>query len=152
MPYSSAEGRQEILDALGGAADRLAVALGLLEGAYELADEHTAELLEENLFRPTQLAYGRLRRTHAEFAARSGLAGREFPPAPEGAPARGLKGLVEEAAGEVATADRQLAELQDSMLPVEVGDQQLRAGLEEGRTLIGRVGPGSRELLRNFGR
>lgn len=152
MPYTSAEGRQEILDVLAGAADRLAVALGLLGGAYELADEHSAELLEDGVFRPVQLAYGRLRRTHAEFAARSELAGREFDAAAQGAPSRGLKGLLESAAGEVAAADQELAGLQDSMLPVEVGDVQLRASIEEVRGLLGGVGARTRELLRTFGR
>ncbi len=152
MSYTSAQGRQQILDAMASAADHLAVALGLLGGAYDLADEHIAEMLEDGVFRPVQLAYGRLRRSHAEFAARSGLPGREFSPAPEGAPARGLKGLLDDAAEQVRQADGELAELQDSMLPVEVGDQQLRAALEEARSLMGQVGPKARELLRTFGR
>ena len=52
----------------------------------------------------------------------------------------------------VARADAMLADLQDSMLPVEVGDPQLRAGIEEVRVLLGRVRTGSRELLRTLGR
>ena len=51
-----------------------------------------------------------------------------------------------------SSADRILAELQDSMLPVEVGDPLLRAGLEEVRSLLGAVAASARELVRVFGR
>jgi hypothetical protein len=152
MSFSSADGRTQVLEVMGAAADRLAVALGLLSGAYELLDERTAEQLEDDIFRPVQLAYGRLRRTHAEFAARSKLAGRDFPQAPEGAPARGLQGLVEGAVGEVLAADGELATLQDSMLPVEVGDAELRAGLQDVRSRLAAVPGASRQMMRTFGR
>ncbi len=137
---------------IAGAADRLAVAIGLLSGAYDLLDEGSAEQLEDRLFRPVQLAYGGLRRTHAEFAARYGLPGREFVPAPEGAPARGLQGLVDAAVGEAVAADGELGTLQDSMLPVEVGDAELRAGLQQARAGLGPVPGAARELLRMRGR
>ena len=55
-------------------------------------------------------------------------------------------------AEDVGEADLALSTLQDSMLPVEVGDPQLRAGLEGVRSLIGGVGPSARELLRTLGR
>ena len=77
-----------------------------------------------------QAAYGRAKRTHTEFAERHGLEPRTFDPAPLSAPARGVKGLLESAVGAVEGADATLATLQDSMLPVEVGDAELRAGLE----------------------
>jgi hypothetical protein len=38
------------------------------------------------------------------------------------------------------------------MLPVEVGDAELRAGLEQVRALIGDVGARAHELMRTFGR
>lgn len=152
MPYSTAEARQQVLDVMAAAADRLAVSLGLLSGAYELLDERSAERLEELMFGPVQHAYGRLRRAHAAFAQRSNLPARDFQPAAEGAPARGVQGLIGAAAETALIAEHELAELQDSMLPVEVGDPELRAGLEEVRSLLARVGSGSRELLRTFGR
>ncbi len=152
MSYSSNDGRRQLLNVVASAVDRLAAALGLLSGAYELLDERTAEQLEERLFRPVQHAYGALRRTHAEFAARHGLPVREFVPAPQGAPARGLPGLTEAAAEAVAEADAQLAELQDSMLPVEVGDLELRNALAAVRTEIAPVGGATRQLLRTLGR
>jgi len=152
MSFSTAAGRVQLLNVVADAADRLAVALGLLSGAYELLDERTAEQLEEKIFRPVQLAYGRLRRTYSEFASRSQLPGREFAPGPEGAPARGLQGLLEAAVGEVRAADNELGTLQDSMLPVEVGDEELRAGLQEVRARLGGVSGAARNLTRTFGR
>jgi hypothetical protein len=152
MAFSSADGRTQLLAVVGEAADRLAVALGLLSGAYELLDERSAERLEEEIFRPVQLAYGRLRRTHDEFAARYELPGRDFALAPEGAPARGLKGLLEDALAAVTAADGELATLQDSMLPVEVGDPQVRAGVQEVRAGLGSVSGAARGFLRTFGR
>jgi hypothetical protein len=152
MPFSDAEARAQLLDVVGQAADHLSSALGLLSGAHELLDERSAEALETEIFRPVQVAYGRLRRTHGQFAARTALPGREFAPAPEGAPARGVQGLIEAAVGEVLAADGQIATLQDSMLPVEVGDAELRAGLAEVRTRIAAVPGAARELLRRFGR
>jgi hypothetical protein len=38
------------------------------------------------------------------------------------------------------------------MLPVEVGDKDLRAGLEEVRRLLGDIRGRARELLRTLGR
>jgi hypothetical protein len=152
MSYSSAEGRTQLLDVVGKAADHLATALGLLSGAYELLDERSAEQLEERIFRPVQVAYGRIRRTHGEFAARYDLPAREFAQGAEGAPARGLQGLVEGAVGEVLAADGELATLQDSMLPVEVGDAELRAGLQDVRSRLTEVPGAARQLIRTFGR
>ncbi len=152
MSFTGEDGRAQILTVVAEAADRLAVAIGLLSGAYEMLDDASAEHLEADLFRPVQLAYARLRRTHGEFAARHRMPAREFVPAPEGAPARGLKGLVEGAVGEVLAADGELATLQDSMLPVEVGDAELRAGLQQARAGLGPVPGAARGFLRTRGR
>ena len=54
--------------------------------AYEQLDEQSGDRMEAVLFRPLQTAYGQLKRTHAEFAARSGLPGRDFPAPAQGAP------------------------------------------------------------------
>jgi hypothetical protein len=152
MSYSAGDGRVQLLRVIAEAADHLAVALGLLSSAYELLDERTAEQLEEQVFRPVQVAYGRIRRTYSEFAARYELPGREFAPGAEGAPARGLPGLVEGAVSEVQAADSELGTLQDSMLPVEVGDVELRAGLQDVRARLGGVAGAARSLMRTFGR
>jgi hypothetical protein len=152
MPYATAEARQSLLETVAEAIEQLAVAIGALGDAYDLLDEQSAERMEEQLFRPIQLAYGRLQRTHASFAQRHGLVARGFTPPPAGAPSTGAKALLERAAQAVADADHTLAELQDSMLPVEVGDVELRDGLREVRELLGPVGPRTRELVRVFGR
>lgn len=152
MAFTTEEGRIELLESIGSAADQIAVAISSLGEAHEMLDEQTADRLQEELFRPLQRAYGRAKRTHADFAQRSGLPGRSFEQPARGAPSHGTKGFVEEANEAVSTADQTLAELQDSMLPVEVGDEQLRAGITETRELLGRYGGPARELLRRLGR
>jgi hypothetical protein len=152
VAYTNAEARQQLLDTLARATDEIGVALACLGEAYELLDEHTAEELESALFRPIQLAYGRAQRTHAEFADRYGLPRHAFEPAAPGAPSRGVKGLLDAAVDAAERADGVLSELQDSMLPVEVGDAELRAGLGDVRRLIGELRGRARELVRTLGR
>jgi hypothetical protein len=152
MAYTTAEGRQQVLDTLAAAADEIAVALVLLSEAYEHLDEYAAERLEEELFRPIQAAYGRAKRTHAGFAERHELPGRTFQSPSPVAPSNGTKGLIDAAVEAAGRADGVLIELQDSMLPVEVGDAELRAGLAEVRELVGGVRSRARELVRTLGR
>jgi hypothetical protein len=152
VAYTTAEGRQQLLDSVAEATEEIGSALASLGEAYELLDERTAEVLESELFRPVQMAYGRAQRTHAEFAERHGLPRRSFEPANPGAPSLGVKGLLETAVEATERADAVLADLQDSMLPVEVGDPPLRAGLEDVRRLIGELRSRSRELVRTLGR
>jgi hypothetical protein len=152
MTYTTAEGRQQILDALARAADEIAVALGLLSEAYEHLDEQAAERLEERLFQPVQAAYGRAKRVHANFAQRHELTGHTFQTPSPVAPSNGAKGLIDAAVEAASRADGMLGELQDSMLPVEVGDVELRAGLSEVRELVGGVRSRARELVRTLGR
>ncbi len=152
MTYTTAQGREQLLNALAQAADELGSALASLGEAYEQLDERSADALEQQLFIPVQSAYGRAQREHNEFATRHDLPTRAFPAAPEPAPGQGAKALVGDAVEACARADGDLAELQDSMLPVEVGDADLRAGLAAVRTLIGNVRSRARDLLRTFGR
>jgi hypothetical protein len=152
VAYTTADAREQLLSTLAQATEDLGLALASLSEAYELLDESSAERLEQGLFRPVQLAYGRARRTHAEFAERHGLSGRTFEPASPGAPSKGVKGFLDSAVHAVSDANGKLATLQDSMLPVEVGDPQLRAGLEEVRGLIDHLGAHARELERPIGR
>ncbi|MDE3131914.1 MAG: hypothetical protein KGL16_12245, partial [Acidobacteriota bacterium] len=119
MAYSTDEGRTQILDDAAAAVDQLSIAIAALGEAYERLDEAAGDRLEAELFRPLQSAYGQLKRTHSEFARRVGLPGREFPAAPPPAPADPRVSL-EHAADAIQTADEMLAELQDSLLPVEV--------------------------------
>jgi len=152
MTYSTAEARQDLLDAVGDAIDDLGRALAALGAAYELLDEHTADALEERLFGPVQVAYGRARRTHNDFAARYELPSRTFRMPEPGAPSTGLKGYVSDAAAAVTSADATLVTLQDSMMPIEVGDAELRAGLAEVRELVAEIPQRARALTRTFGR
>lgn len=152
MTYVSAEARQELLETVAEAIDEIGLALAALGAAYEQLDERNADRLEEELFRPVQMAYGRAKRTYAGFAERFGLDGRAFEPAAEGLPSTGVKGFLEGAVEAVGEADALLAELQDSMRPIEVGDAELRAGLAEVRELVGELRGRAREFVRTLGR
>lgn len=152
MAYSSADARQDLLDAVADSIDDLARGLAALGAAYELLDEHKADTLEEAMFGPVQKAYGRARRTHTDFANRHGLPTRTFEMPEAGAPSGGLKGYLEDAVAAVTSADATLATLQDSMMPIEVGDAALRAGLANVRELVDEVPQRARALTRTFGR
>lgn len=152
MSYSAAQGRQQILDALAAAAEQIGAALAELSEAYEHLDEHAAERLEDELFQPVRSAYGLAKRTHTAFAQRSGLQGGSFGTPAQVAPSSSPKTLIERAVELANRADGTLAELQDSMLPVEVGDAELRSGLAETRQLLSGVSPRGRELVRTLGR
>ena len=152
MSYTTAQARQQLLDTLAAAADQIAVALAYLGEAYEQLDEYAAERLEEELFRPVQLAYGRARRVHAEFADRHGLPSRAFAAQTPHVRSNDARGIIDSAVEAVGRADGGLAGLQDSMLPVEVGDTALRAGLEQVRVLLGEIAERARQLERTLGR
>jgi hypothetical protein len=152
MPYTTAQGRQQLLDTVAEATEALAAALAALGEAYEQLDERSADALEQELFRPVQLAYGRAKRAHGAFAERHSLPARAFQPAPSPAPSRGARGLIDDGIDATRRADQTLATLQDSMLPVEVGDPELRAGLEEVRTLLDGLAARAHEFVRTLGR
>ena len=152
MSYNAGEARRALLDDVAEATDQLALALASLGEAYEELDEQTADRLEEELFRPVQSAYGRLRRTHAEFAERSGLPGRTFEPSSGGMHSTDPRVYVDRAVDAIDRADQSLAELQDSMMPVEVGDRELREGLSEVRGTIAELPARARRLMRAQGR
>jgi hypothetical protein len=152
MVQTTVEARQQLLDMLAEATDAIGVAIVSLGAAYEQLDEYHAGELEEELFRPVQLAYGRARRTHAEFAGRHGLPSRSFEQPSAGLPSTGAKGFIDNAVVAVGRANSTLAELQDSLLPVEVGDPQLRAALADLRQLVGGFAERAREVVRTIGR
>lgn len=152
MAYRADEARQELLDDIAVAIERLAAALADLGAAYEQLDEQTADRLEDALFRPAQTAYGRARRTHTGFAQRHGLPIRDFAPAAPGTLSHRPGELVSRAVERIVEADEALADLQDSMRPVEVGDAELRAGLADVRERLGALPDAARELTRRLGR
>jgi hypothetical protein len=152
VAYTTAEARQQLLDDLARATDELGAALAALGDAYELLDEQSADRMEEELFRPVQVTYGRAQRTHAGFAERHGLPPRAFAPSAAGRGGRDARSLVDAALEAVGEADHLLVEIQDSMMPVEVGDAELRAGLAGLRELVAPLPARGAGLLRTLGR
>ena len=152
MPYSTADARQQLLDDLANAIDELGVALAVLGDAYEALDEQTADRMEEQLFRPVQVSYGRAQRTHAGFAERHGLPARTFEPSAAGRVGQDARSLLNAAIEAFGEAEQLLVEIQDSMMPVEVGDAELRAGLAGLRELVGPLPERGAALLRTLGR
>ncbi len=151
VSFTTADGRRQLLDEMAAGADQLGAALAALGEAFERLDESAGERLEDQLFRPVAAAYGRVKRTHTEFSARAGMPPRTFaePIMPRPGEARDE---IARAVDQIHLADGTLATLQDSMLPVEVGDRELRAGIAEVRSLIGPVPARARDLLRIVGR
>lgn len=152
MSYSTAEGRQQLLDSLAEAIDELGFALAALGAAYEQLDVATADKLEEELFGPLQRGYGRAKRTYAAFAERAGLETRTFEAQEAGLPSTGAKGFIDNAVAAIGAAGGKLATLQDSPMLIEVGDIELRKGLAEIRETIGDLPHAARELVRRLGR
>jgi hypothetical protein len=107
MAYTTSEARQELLDNVAQAANELPSAR--LADAYEQLDEYSGDRLEEECFRPVQMAYGRAKRPHTEFAGRHGLQAAAFEQAATGVPSQGAAVFIEravEAAGAAEAAMR----------------------------------------------
>jgi hypothetical protein len=137
MAYNAQEARVDLLRDLGAAIDQLGFAIAALGEAYEELDEGTADRLEEQLFRPAQLAYATAQRAHTNFAQRYGLRSATFSLGSGGTHTGDPRVYVERAVTALEGADQAIADLQDSLMPVEVGDPELRARLSETRTLLG---------------
>lgn len=153
MTYTNAEARQQLLDALAEAIDHIGLALADLSAAYEQLDLASADALEEQLFGPVQLAYGRAKRTYAAFAARHDLATRAFDSSQSaGLPSTGAKGFIDNAVATIGSAGGALSTLQDSPMLLEVGDIELRTGVAEVRELLSDLPHQARELTRRLGR
>jgi hypothetical protein len=152
MAYTAEEARAALLDDLAAAIELLAFALACIGEAYDELDERTADALEEDVFRPLQGAYGRARRTHSEFAERYGLPLRAFEPRSPGTHTNDPRVYLDRAVEATEQADHRIAELQDSMMPVEVGDTELRSGLSEVRSTISELPARGRRLQHVLGR
>ena len=87
-----------------------------------------------------------------EFAGRYQLAVRPLDSPSAGLPSQGVKSFVERGVEAADFGDQGLAELQDSMMPVEFGDAELRAALSEIRELLASVPVPARLFLRTLGR
>jgi hypothetical protein len=153
MSYTTQEGRERILRDLSEAAAQIELALSYLTDAYDLVDEGIADRLEEQLFSPVQASFARIRRAVSEFVRRYALdASAATGSAMPGARPHGARELIEGAADALQRADEWIAELQDSMLPVEVGDPELRAGMSATRELLDALPTRAHALVRVLGR
>jgi hypothetical protein len=152
MARTERDDREQIVGALTVAAERIGMATASLGLAYEQLDETTGDRLEQELFRPVQRALARVKRTNSEFAERFGLSAPAPAEGSPGAPSQGAKQLIENAVAALADAARELAELQDTMLPIEVGDPELRSNLAEVRELVEAAPVRARAFLRTLGR
>jgi hypothetical protein len=152
MAYTAQEARLQLLDDLARGTDELALGLACVGEAYDQLDEQSGDAVEEQLFRPLQAAYGRARRTHSGFASRYDLQQRTFEPRSPGTHANDPRVYLERTIEATERADQLIAELQDSMMPVEVGDTELRAGLSDVRSLIADLPGRGRRLLQFLGR
>ena len=144
--------RQELLDGLGAAGAELDFAIASLGEAYEQLDSVSADRMEEQLFRPLQLASGRVKRTASEFAGRHGLTVSAPGADPPAHPSVGARAFIDAAVEAAGAADRLLVELQDSPWLVEVGDPELRSGIADARLQLGGVAGAAREFARVLGR
>jgi hypothetical protein len=152
MAYTAAEGRLRLLEDLAGAVEQLSVAVASLGEAYELLDERLADTVEQTMFRPAQGAYGRATRTFNEFASRYQVQPPALSPGSSGPHATDPRVYIQRASDAAEQADLIIAELQDSMLPVEVGDRELRESLAGVRELIADLPSRAGDLLRTVGR
>ena len=152
MAITEIEARQQIIGALAVAIDQVALAVACLSQAFEQLSDDKADQLEGELFRPVQKAYGLARRTKEGFGRRYELTGPEPKVLSPGLASQGVKAFVDQAVKAAGTADMTIAELQNSMLPIESGDPELRQGLAEVRELLAGLPAGARDFLRTLGR
>jgi|SRR5215213_347912 len=152
MTQSTQEAQKELLTAVAGATAHLGLALASLGAATEQLDEYHGSQVEDRLFRPVQKGYGLARRAHDQFADRHGLPRGRFGAPPAALASTGAHTLIDQAAVEVGQADNAITTLQDSMLPVEVGDPELRAALAELRSTIGTFPASARGVVSRLGR
>jgi hypothetical protein len=152
VTYTELEGREGLLDGIERATDLIGSSLGALSAAYDQLDDQTADRLEENLFGPVQQAYGRAKRTFAEFAGRHGLPPRTLNPPEEPPSTAKPRELIQSAGRAAVEADQALAGVQDERSFVEVGDKELRASLAGVREAIAPVPQQAAQMLRTLGR
>ena len=141
------------LDEVGDATDDLAEALAALGEAFEALDDYNGERLEEQLFfRPVQMAYGRARRTHSEFAGRHGLPNRSFAPAPPGHPSQGVKGFINAPRWRPSAARTPASHSYRTRCAPSRSAMASCAQASEVRRLIAEVPRRASELVRGLGR
>ena len=153
MTYDTGEARRALVEELLGAAGDIATAIAYAIAAYDQLDDTSGGRLEEQVFAPLQKALGTLRRAAGGFAARHGdpATSPGSPPA-EPHPSQGVAALLESCAAAVRAADEHLGSLQDSLVLIDLGDADLRAGVSDTRRRLGEVPAALRAFVRTLGR
>src|SRR3954462_5648168 len=126
MAYVTREAREELLETIAEGTDEIATPRAPRGAADEQLDERSGDRLEEELFRPVQVTYGRAKRTYSTFAERHGLPAREFEPSAAGRAGQSAREALDAVIEASEDAEPPLVEIQVSMMPVEVGDAPLR--------------------------
>ena len=152
MALTRTEAHEQILGDLQSAIESLDLAVACLGEAYEHLDEESQDRLDSTLFRPVQKAYGLAKKTQDRFAKQTGGATLDPEPAGPGLASQGAQSFIEQAVDAAANADSAIADLQDSMLPIEFGDPELRGALAGIREPLAGVPTAAREFLRTLGR
>lgn len=149
---TQSEARDEITTEVNAVVGRLSLAIACLTEAYEQLPDDAADELEAVLFRPMQKAYGQARATLNGFASRFGLTVPALEPPTPGLKSQGAQEFIEKAAALASATAGQVAELQDSMLPIDAGDPELRRGLAAVREILDGVPAAARGFLSTLGR
>ena len=152
MAITRAEAQEQILEALGSATEQIGLAVECLGEAYEQLSESEGDRLEMELFGPAQKAFGLARRTRDGFSSRTGTRAAALLQLPVGARSQGARAFIDKATQAAEIADHEVAELQDTMLPIEAGDPELRAGLAAVREQLAAIPAASRDFVRTLGR
>lgn len=152
MAFTTTEARDRIIGDLEAAEEELGLAVACLGEAFELLATGSADRLEDELFRPIQKSYVRTKRTRTGFAQRVAQDTDEPAQKQPGPASQGAKGFVQQAIAATTQADLILSELQDSMMPVEGGDAELRASLSEIREMLSPMRVSAGAFLRTLGR
>jgi hypothetical protein len=153
VTYDPAQARRALVDELLDAAAEISTAIAYASAAHERLDDTSADRLEAQVFAPLQKALGTLRRAAGGFAARHGdPAASSSAPPPEPHPSQGVAALLEGCGAAARTADEHLGALQDSLVLVELGDADLRAGVSDARRRLGEVPTALRAFTRTLGR
>ena len=122
MSYTTADGRRQVLDALAAAADQLGNAVAYLGGPTNSSTTMPPSAWRSSCSaRCSSRTAGRGACTASSRSATTSPA-RSFEAQQPHMRANDARGLIDSAVEAVARADGGLGGLQDSMLPIEVGD------------------------------
>ena len=152
MAYTNAQAREQLLAELAAAADEVGLALACLGEATSSSTRPPPSASRTSCSARSRRPTGRRSAPTPNSPAGTGLPEHEFEAARPQVREHDASAIMERAAAAVSRADLALATLQDSMLPVDVGDPPLRAGLEQVRMALADTSRRTREITRTLGR